>query len=551
MESTHSSCRILVGVSHQAAKFLLILLVFFTFLQGRSGFSGFGPEVKPTKGALWPRPSYERRFNFSFAIDPKDFEFQSVGQTCPILEKALDRYKLLIKNAVRYGKVDAAYNKDSPAEVDATKLPALRVDLRSPCEEIPSDNMDESYNLTVSHFSSALLFMNRISANSIWGILRGLESFSQVLVPDKTGRMLIMDGIFIEDEPRFKHRGLLLDTSRHFFSVPEILQVLDGMAYNKYNVFHWHIVDDQSFPYQSVVYPQLSLKGAYHPELAVYSLSDIENVIDFARDRGIRVIPEFDTPGHTLSWGASVKGLLAQCNTTGEYGPVDPSEPNNYVFLQRLLIEIASVFKDKYIHLGGDEVEIKCWEDNPKIASFMNKYNMSRNFTELETYYFTRLLNITNLLNLKPVVWQEVFDFGVDLDPKTIIHVWKSEPEAMKPIVSRGYEALFSSCWYLDHLSETWRSYYHCDILDFDATSEERTLVIGGEACMWGEWVDETNVSPRIWPRACAPAERLWSYGSRFPHPDTAARLEEHACRLKRRGIPTAPPNGPGYCPLL
>lgn len=108
------------------------------------------------------------------------------------------------------------------------------------------------------------------------------------------------------------HRGLLLDTSRHFIPVDDILLILDGMSYNKLNVFHWHIVDDNSFPYESNVFPKLSLKGSYHPTM-IYSASNIRKIIDYARIRGIRVIPEFDTPAHTTSWGQGHPELLTKC----------------------------------------------------------------------------------------------------------------------------------------------------------------------------------------------------------------------------------------------
>lgn len=116
----------------------------------------------------------------------------------------------------------------------------------------------------------------------------------------------------IYDKPRMPHRGLLLDTSRHFIPVDDILLILDGMSYNKLNVFHWHIVDDNSFPYESSAFPKLSLKGSYHPTM-VYSAYNIRKIIEYARIRGIRVIPEFDTPAHTTSWGQGHPELLTQC----------------------------------------------------------------------------------------------------------------------------------------------------------------------------------------------------------------------------------------------
>ena len=119
----------------------------------------------------------------------------------------------------------------------------------------------------------------------------------------------------IHDKPRLRHRGLLLDTSRHFIPVDDIYLTLDAMSYNKLNVFHWHIVDDTSFPYESSVFPELSSKGAFHPSMT-YSPRSIQKIIDYARLRGIRVIPEFDSPAHTKSWGQGHPYLLSKCYGT-------------------------------------------------------------------------------------------------------------------------------------------------------------------------------------------------------------------------------------------
>uniref|UniRef100_A0A8C6LKT8 Beta-hexosaminidase subunit alpha n=1 Tax=Nothobranchius furzeri TaxID=105023 RepID=A0A8C6LKT8_NOTFU len=213
------------------------------------------------------------------------------------------------------------------------------------CEGYPQEDSSERYNLSVSAGHAS------VNAESVWGVLRGLETFSQLVYQDDFGTHFV-NRTDIEDSTQFQYRGLLLDTSRHYLPVPVILKTLDAMAYSKFNVFHWHIVDDPSFPYQSRTFPNLSNKGAFHPVSHVYTQSDVKRVISYARMRGIRVLPEFDSPGHTNFWGR-VK-LLTRCHLhpSGTFGPVNPALPSTYQFMASLFKEVASVFPDSYIHLG-------------------------------------------------------------------------------------------------------------------------------------------------------------------------------------------------------
>jgi hexosaminidase len=218
----------------------------------------------------------------------------------------------------------------------------------------------------------------------------------------------------INDAPRFPHRGLLVDTSRHFISMDVLEKILDGMAYNKLNVFHWHIVDDHSFPYQSIKYPELT-KGAYHDSM-IYSQQDVAKVIEYARHRGIRVLAEFDTPGHTRSWGASHPEILTECGDpyAGKLGPINPIADEAYDFVFNLFEEIVEVFPDNYTHLGGDEVGFECWESNQDIVEYMKTFNLT-NFADLEEIYIQKLIDKVTSLRINSIVWQEVYTNGVRL----------------------------------------------------------------------------------------------------------------------------------------
>lgn len=290
----------------------------------------------------------------------------------------------------------------------------------------------------------------------------------------------------------------------------------------------------------------------------MYSQQDIAEIIEYARVRGIRVVPEFDSPGHTQSWGPGVPGLLAECYNKegypdGTFGPIDPTKQQNYEFIRNFLQEVVSVFPDKYLHLGGDEVSYDCWQSSPIIKEFMQQQNLT-SYSQVEEYYMQRLVDIVKTFtkNASYIVWQEVVDNQVRVNRNTIVHVWKNENflEETAHVTKMGYRTLTSACWYLNKISYgiDWYPYYDCDPQNFNGTDAQKRLVMGGGPAMWTEYVDSTNLIPRLWPRAAVPAERLWSSENVRNKSDAARRLEEHRCRLLKRGFQMQPPNGPGFC---
>uniref|UniRef100_K7G3Y5 Beta-hexosaminidase n=1 Tax=Pelodiscus sinensis TaxID=13735 RepID=K7G3Y5_PELSI len=392
-----------------------------------------------------------------------------------------------------------------------------------------------------------------LKAEKVWGALRGLETFSQLVYEDDYGSFLINESE-ITDYPRFAHRGILLDTSRHFLPLKSILTNLDAMAFNKFNVLHWHIVDDHSFPYQSTTFPELSGKGSYFYN-HVYTPTDVRLVIEYARLRGIRVIPEFDTPGHTQSWGKGQKDLLTPCyngeHRSGSYGPVNPILNTTYHFMTDLFQEISQVFPDTYVHLGGDEVDFSCWKSNPDVTEFMKQQGFGTDYAKLESYYIEKILGIVSSVNKGYIVWQEVFDKGVKIKSDTIVEVWIGNlyTTELSNVTRAGFTTILAAPWYLDYISygQDWKKYYNVQPLNFSGSEKQKKLVIGGEACLWGEFVDATNLTPRLWPRASAVGERLWSSENVTNIGDAYNRLVKHRCRMVRRGI-AAEPLYVGYC---
>lgn len=272
------------------------------------------------------------------------------------------------------------------------------------------------------------------------------------------------------------------------------------MSYNKLNVFHWHIVDDESFPYVSKTFPELSQKAAYDAKF-VYSQRDVADIIKYAKLRGIRVMVEFDTPGHTRAIGESHPEVLAKCygHLAGYMGPVDPTKNSTYDFMRDLFKELVEVFPDQFIHLGADEVEPDCWETNPEIVKYTKDKGITMN--QLQGEYIEKILEIVANLNASSIVWQEPFQSGLKLSPETIVQVWISggSQALMAAITKAGHKALLSAGWYLDHLqfSSDFSTMYQNEPTNFAGTAQQKELVIGGEACMWSEMVDNNSIQAR------------------------------------------------------
>jgi hypothetical protein len=408
-----------------------------------------------------------------------------------------------------------------------------------------------------------------VQSNTVFGAVRALETLAQLMEfgwilstgssggggdggneqqePQSKPVFVLSDlPIYIADSPSFAYRGLMIDTSRHYLPMNLILHNLDAMAMNKLNVLHWHLTDRESFPYQSASYPELAQQGAYSPR-RIYTTDDIQRVVHEAYLRGIRVIPEIDMPGHTNGIAKSHPELMAHCPLASE--PLDPTNPNVYDFVETIYHDLAAIFPDAYVHVGGDEVNFQCWTDTPTIQSWMKQHNMTTS-VELYEYFETKLLHIVNdKLNKTPIVWQEVFNLNLTLSDKAIVDVWKGfDRETAAQATLQNHRVILSGCWYLDYLHETWQTFYQCNPRDFNGTVD---LMIGGHASMWGEHVDASNFISRVWPRASAMAERLWTGDVEGVGANVtiASRIHNFRCRMVQQGF-AAEPTGPGVCPF-
>jgi hexosaminidase len=383
--------------------------------------------------------------------------------------------------------------------------PAFFVTWAAPGEKVQTVDEDESYRLIVTPADVHLDAPNPL------GILHGLQTFLQLVGIGPDG--FVVPSITIEDRPRFPWRGLLIDVSRHFMPVEVLERNLDGMEALKLNVLHWHLSDDQGFRAESRRFPkfqELSSEGMY------YTQQQIRALIQYARDRGIRVVPEFDMPGHSTSWFAAYPELASAPgpyqieHKWGIFDPaMDPSREETYHFLNSFLGEMAQLFPDRYFHIGGDEVNGKQWDKSNKIHEFMLKRGIKDNHA-LQAYFSQRLQILVSKHGKMMTGWDEILQ--PDLPKQAVIQSWRGQA-SLAEAARQGYRGLLSNGYYLDHMQPA-SFHYSVDPLGGDAatlTKEDKQRVLGGEACMWAEFVTPSNIDARIWPRAAVVAERLWS----------------------------------------
>ncbi len=364
---------------------------------------------------------------------------------------------------------------------------------------------DESYKVEVTPAGA------RLSAPQPLGVLRGLQTFLQLVGTHASG--FSAPAVTIEDRPRFPWRGLLLDVCRHWMPVEVVKRTLDGMEAVKMNVLHWHLSEYQGFRVESKKFPKLQGMGS---DGNYYTQAQVKDIIEYARDRGIRVVPEFDMPGHSTSWLVGYPELGSApgpYQLDREWGvfdhSMDPTRESTYKFLDKFIAEMARLFPDQYFHIGGDEVTGKDWDANPKIQEFKRRHDMKTN-ADLQNYFNQRVEKLVKKHHKLMVGWDEVLHPALPQD--VVIQSWRG-PKGLAEAARAGHRVLLSNGYYLDLVLPA-AEYYLNDPLSGDAASlsdAEKQLVLGGEACMWAEWVTPETVDSRIWPANAAVAERLWS----------------------------------------
>ena len=269
---------------------------------------------------------------------------------------------------------------------------------------VQSVREDESYRIEVTPQQA------RLTAPTPVGVLRGMETFLQLVEPDTLG--FSAPAIHINDHPRFPWRGLMIDVCRHWMPIDVLQRNLDGMAAVKLNVLHLHLTDDQGFRIESKKYPRLQELGS---DGNFYTQAEMTQLIAYARDRGIRVVPEIEMPGHSTSWYvgypelASGPGPFQIERRWGVFDPtLNPTRDETYTFIDGLLGEIAALFPDEYLHVGGDEVNGKQWDSNPEIMAFKGTHGI-KDDAGLQLYFNRGLLPIVQKHGKKMIGWTRFF----------------------------------------------------------------------------------------------------------------------------------------------
>ncbi|KAL1965829.1 hypothetical protein VTN77DRAFT_5150 [Rasamsonia byssochlamydoides] len=425
--------------------------------------------------------------------------------------------------------------------------------------------VDESYTIDVRSNSSSI----EITAKTIWGALHAFTTLQQLVISDGKGNLIIEQPVSIRDAPLYPWRGIMIDTGRNFISLPKIREQIDAMALSKMNVLHWHLDDSQSWPVQMQVYPQMT-KDAYTPQ-KIFSQDDLRDIIAYARARGVRIVPEVDMPGHSAAGWKEVDPSIVACadswwsndnwplHTAVEPTPGQLDIINNktYQVVANVYNELSNIFTDDYFHVGGDELQTGCYNFSSYISAWFAE-DPSRTYDDLAQYWVDHAYPIFK--SVKPtrklLAWEDIVNSSPhahNVPKDTLLQTWNNGIANIQNLTAQGYDVIVSSSDFLyldcgfggfvtndpryDVMSnpdpstpnfnyggnggswcapyKTWQRIYDYDFTT-NLTEAQAAHVQGAIAPLWSEQVDDTVVSSKMWPRAAALAELVWS-GNRDP----------------------------------
>jgi hexosaminidase len=464
----------------------------------------------------------------------------------------------------------SAPSKRSHSKGSSTTLSTVEVTISDWNADL-QHGVDESYTLTIAPTSSTV----EITANTVWGALHAFNTFQQMVIWENNA-LIVEQPVTVEDKPNYPHRGVMVDTGRNFVSATLIKQQIDGLSLSKMNVLHWHITDDQSWPMQLQSYPEVT-KDAYSPT-EQFSPSDVADLIAYGRARGVRIIPEIDMPGHSASGWQQISKDIVTCTdswwSNDDYALHTAVEPNpgqldvmnskTYEVVETVYSELSHRFADNMFHVGGDELQTGCFNFSEAIREWFAE-KPSRTYFDLNQYWLNKVLPIfeskknTGNKDRRLIMWEDVVlsaDAHANTVPTNIImQSWNNGLTNIANLTDRGYDVIVSSSDFLyldcgfggfvtndpryDVMAnpdptgveasfnyggnggswcapyKTWQRIYDYDFTT-NLTKAQAKHVIGAEAPLWSEQVDDTVISGKMWPRAAALAELTWS-GNKDP----------------------------------
>lgn len=482
--------------------------------------------------SLWPLPTHFEDQQQLSALS-QSFQFQLPPQAPSMLVEACLRYRALMLNTSGFAKGSTPITGQMAV---IEKVTILATSWNTTLEL----GTDEGYTLTVLASSAG------INASSPFGVLRGLETLSQLVVA--TGYLANAQ---ISDSPRFQHRELLLDTARYYIPISYIQRTVDAMAYSKLNVLHWHPIDAQSFSLQTEAYPELEQEGAFKPhshlcasDSCSYTKQQVQGLVEYCEARGVKLVIEVDSPGHAASWGKAYSNLTVNgCTMNKDQIPINPTLSFARKVVSAVVAEAARAARGQkhLVHLGGDEVDLSCWEKNDQIAEYMKQYNLTAG--ALLTQWLGQISDDVHSAypSATRVYWEDAFEYKPALDKHDVFQVWKDESSLMA-ISRAGFSTIKSSGWYV-HSNSHWVDFYTQEPFNSTWTEQEKRRVLGGGVSKWGcsgfcpfpDTADE--VETKLWPIAAVVAERLWSPAHVTDQGDALRRLQAHRTRLLNRGL--------------
>lgn len=506
------------------------------------------PEKSEIVQTLWPMPSSYTSGSSTLKLSSN---IQFAYPNSPLLDAAVARFQ---KNV--FGSLP---NNDSNyLNTIVISVQDVNVDL-----QLFDDTSKEAYTLSVDPSKGIAL-----SANTVYGAIHGLTTLQQLIsiapysASASDTRFTIPNSPWlITDTPRFPYRGALIDCSRHYLPVSLIKTIIRGLSFSKFNTLHWHVIDAQSFPLYLPSIPEMCQKGSYmqNGENLIYTPSDVQDIVQFAKEHAIRVVCEVEMPGHASSWRFAYPDIVNctvdqnQNNNMFQFaleppaGQLNPTNPLTYTVINKILGDVANMFPDNFIHIGGDEARSACWG--------------GCNATDVQHLwlaFYKNVITTMQTLNKKIMVWEECIKAynttplkgqNVDtivtyinsnptLKSNILVSAWNNDPMY---VLQQGFNIVDTSVfWYLDCGGGNWvtgqnswcdpfKTWFACYIHDpyeywnpdkmtawppgdtIEIDPKYWSQIKGGECCVWGEEVDYTNYLNKMFPRASAIGERLWS----------------------------------------